>query len=108
MGLISFLMGSDSRKSLKKLNKIADKVEVLESKYAAMDDDALKGQTAILKDRLTAGETLDDILPDAFAALREAAWRVLGMKHFHVQVIGGICLHQPRCGCRYISHRPHR
>lgn len=96
MGLISFLMGSDSRKSLKKLNKIADKVEVLESKYAAMDDDALKGQTAILKDRLTAGETLDDILPDAFAALREAAWRVLGMKHFHVQVIGGICLHQGR------------
>ena len=96
MGLISFLMGSDSRKSLKKLNKIADKVEVLESKYAAMDDDALKGQTAILKDRLTAGETLDDILPEAFATVREAADRVLGMRPYRVQLVGGIVLHQGR------------
>ena len=96
MGLISYLMGSDGRKSLRKLNKIADKVEELDGKYAAMDDDQLKGQTELLKGRLAAGETLDDILPDAFAALREAAWRVLGMKHFHVQVIGGICLHQGR------------
>lgn len=96
MGLISFLMGSDGRKSLKKLNKIADKVEALDGKYAAMDDAELKSQTDLLKGRLAAGETLDDILPDAFAALREAAWRVLGMKHFHVQVIGGICLHQGR------------
>ena len=96
MGLISFLMGSDGRKSLKKLNKIADKVEALDGKYAAMDDAELKSQTELLKGRLAAGETLDDILPDAFAALREAAWRVLGMKHFHVQVIGGICLHQGR------------
>ena len=86
MGLISYLMGSDGRKSLRKLNKIADKVEELDGKYAAMDDDQLKGQTELLKGRLAAGETLDDILPDAFAALREAAWRVLGMKHFHVQV----------------------
>ena len=89
-------MGSDGRKSLKKLNKIADKVEALDGKYAAMDDAELKSQTELLKGRLAAGETLDDILPDAFAALREAAWRVLGMKHFHVQVIGGICLHQGR------------
>ena len=96
MGLISYLMGSDSRKSLKKLNKIAEKVEALEEKYAAMQDEELKGQTAILKGRLAAGETTDDILPDAFAALREAAWRVLKMKHFHVQIIGGICLHQGR------------
>ncbi len=96
MGLISYLMGSDGRKSLKKLNKTADKIEELESRYAAMDDAELKSQTGILKDRLAAGETLDDILPDAFAALREAAWRVLGMKHFHVQLIGGICLHQGR------------
>ncbi|MBQ4269097.1 MAG: preprotein translocase subunit SecA, partial [Clostridia bacterium] len=96
MGLISYLMGSDSRKSLKKLNKIAAKVEELEAKYAAMDDETLKAQTAIFKGRLNDGETLDDILPDAFAALREAAWRVLKMKHFHVQIVGGICLHQGR------------
>ena len=96
MGLISFLMGSDGRKSLKKLGKMADQVEALEPKYAAMSDDELKSQTQILKDRLANGETLDDILFDAFAALREAAWRVLKMKHFRVQIIGGICLHQGR------------
>lgn len=96
MGLIGFLMGSDSRKSLKKLGKIADEVEKLDGKYAAMSDDELKSQTGILKDRLKNGETTDDILPDAFAALREAAWRVLKMKHFRVQIIGGICLHQGR------------
>ncbi|MBQ9118317.1 MAG: preprotein translocase subunit SecA [Clostridia bacterium] len=96
MGLVKFLMGSDGRKSLKKLQKMADKVEALEEKYAAMDDATLKAQTGILKERLAAGETLDDILYDAFAALREAAWRVLEMKHFRVQIIGGICLHQGR------------
>lgn len=96
MGLFGFLMNSDSRRSLKKLNKIADKVEALDSKYAAMDDATLKAQTGVLKGRLAAGETTDDILPDAFAALREAAWRVLKMKHFRVQIIGGICLHQGR------------
>ena len=96
MGLISFLMGSDGRKSLKKLQKMADKVEALEPTYAAMDDDTLKAQTGVLKERLAKGETLDDILYDAFAVLREAAWRVLEMKHFRVQIIGGICLHQGR------------
>ena len=96
MGLIKFLLGSDGRTSLKKLNKIADSVEALEDKYAPMSDDELKSQTGILKARLAAGETLDDILPDAFAALREAAWRVLKMRHFRVQIIGGICLHQGR------------
>jgi len=96
MGLIKFLLGSDGRTSLKKLNKIADSVEALEAKYAPMSDDELKSQTGILKGRLAAGETLDDILPDAFAALREAAWRVLQMRHFRVQIIGGICLHQGR------------
>ena len=96
MGLIKFLLGSDGRASLKKLNKIADSVEALEDKYAPMSDDELKSQTGILKARLAAGETLDGILPDAFAALREAAWRVLKMRHFRVQIIGGICLHQGR------------
>ena len=96
MGLISYLLGSDSRRSLKKLDKMALQVEALEPKYQAMSDAELKEQTNVLKDRLAKGETLDDILYDAFAALREAAWRVLKMKHFHVQIIGGICLHQGR------------
>ncbi len=96
MGLFKYLMSGDGRKSLKKLNKMADKVEELESKYQAMDDDTLKNQTNVLKERLQNGETLDDILYDAFAALREAARRVLGMRHFRVQIIGGICLHQGR------------
>jgi len=96
MGIFGFLANSDSKRSLQKLNKIADSVEALDSKYAAMDDETLKSQTNVLKERLKAGETTDDILPDAFAALREAAWRVLNMKHFRVQIIGGICLHQGR------------
>ncbi len=96
MGLFSYLKNSDSRKSLKSLNKMANKVEALEPKYQAMTDAELKSQTQVLKDRLKNGETLDDILYDAFAALREASWRVLGMKHFHVQIVGGICLFQGR------------
>ncbi len=96
MGLIKYILGSDSRRSIKKLNKLALKVEELEPKYAEMSDEELKSQTKVLKDRLAAGETLDDILFDAFAALREASTRVLGMKHFHVQIVGGICLHQGR------------
>ena len=96
MGLIKFIMGADSRSALKKLDKLAKKVEALEPVYSAMSDDELKSQTGILKGRLAAGETLDDIMFDAFAALREASWRVLKMKHFHVQIIGGICLHQGR------------
>ncbi len=96
MGLIKYMMNTDARRSLKKLNKMADQVEALEPKYQAMDDETLKAQTQILKDRLAKGETMDDILFDAFAALREAAKRVLGMRHFRVQIIGGICLHQGR------------
>ncbi len=96
MGLLKFLASADSRASLKKLDKLALKVEALEEKYAAMSDEELKAQTPALKKRLQEGETLDDIMFDAFAALREASWRVLKMKHFHVQIIGGICLHQGR------------
>ncbi len=96
MGLIRYLMSGDSRRSLKKLDKAAQKVEELAPKYAAMTDSELQSQTGILKGRLAAGETLEDILPDAFAALREASGRVLGMRHFHVQIVGGICLFQGR------------
>ena len=96
MGLIKYLMSGDARRSLKKLNAMTDTVESLEPKYEAMDDATLKAQTGVLKERLQNGETLDDILYDAFAALREASKRVLGMRHFRVQIIGGICLHQGR------------
>ncbi|MCD8306898.1 MAG: preprotein translocase subunit SecA [Clostridia bacterium] len=96
MGLFKYIADSDSRRALKKLNKQAKKVEELEPKYQAMTDEELKGTTAALKKRLADGETLDDILYDAFAAVREASWRVLKMKHFHVQIVGGICLHQGR------------
>ena len=96
MGLLSFLKNGDSRRSLKKLDKMANEVERLEPKYKAMTDAELQSQTQVLKDRLKNGETLDDILFDAFAALREASRRVLGMRHFHVQIIGGICLFQGR------------
>lgn len=96
MGLISYILNSDSRKSLKKLDKMAFKVEELDPKYAAMTDAQLREQTGVLKSRLSGGETLDDILYDAFALVREAAWRVLKLKHYHVQIIGGIALHQGR------------
>ena len=90
------MKNGDGRRSLKKLDRMARKVEELEPKYAAMTDAELRGQTKIFRERLAAGETLDDLLYDAFAALREASARVLGMKHFHVQIVGGICLFQGR------------
>ncbi len=94
--LITALFGDYSKKEVKRVKKISNKVLALEDKYQAMEDKELTAQTAILKERLANGETLDDILPDAFAVCREAAWRVLGMKHFEVQIIGGIVLHQGR------------
>ena len=93
---LTAIFGDYSTKEVKRVSKTADKVLELESKYEPMSDKELVSQTEILKGRLSAGETLDDILPDAFAVCREAAWRVLGMKHFRVQVIGGIILHQGR------------
>ncbi len=96
MGLISKIFGTYSDHQVKKIKATADKIEALADKYAAMSDEELKGQTALLKERLLAGETLDDILPDAFATVREADWRVLGKRPFYVQLIGGIILHQGR------------
>ena len=90
------MKNGDSRRSLKKLDKMANEVERLEPKYKAMTDSELQSQTEVLKGRLKNGETLDDILYDAFAALREASSRVLGMRHIHVQIIAGICLFQGR------------
>lgn len=94
MSFIDKLFGSYETKELKKIEPIKNAVLKLEDKYRAMSEDELKAQTGILKDRLAAGETLDDILPDAFAVCREAAWRVLEMKHFPVQIAGGIALHR--------------
>ncbi len=94
--LLTALFGDYSKKEVKRVKKISNKVLALEDKYQAMSDSELTAQTAALKQRLADGETLDDILPDAFAVCREAAWRVLGMKHFEVQIIGGIVLHQGR------------
>ncbi len=96
MGLFRYILGGESRRSLKKLDAMADKVIALQSKYENFSDEDLRLQTSFLKDRLQAGETLDDILFDAFAVVREAAFRVLNMRHYKVQIIGGICLHQGR------------
>jgi preprotein translocase subunit SecA len=96
MGLFKALFGDYSARELKRIRPICDKVLALEPKYAAMSEKELKSQTDILKNRLKNGETTDDILPDAFAVCREASWRVLGMQHFPVQIIGGIVLHQGR------------
>jgi preprotein translocase subunit SecA len=94
MSLAEKLFGSYSDRELKKIKPIVNKILSLESTYQAMSDADLQAQTPALKARLAAGETLDDILPDAFAVCREAAWRVLGMKHFPVQLTGGIVLHR--------------
>ena len=96
MGFLSGLFGTYSEKQIRKIEPVAQKIEALAPKYSEMDDAALKAQTDILKKRLAAGETLDDILPDAFAVVREASTRVLGKRHFHVQLIGGIVIHQGR------------
>ncbi len=94
--LLEKILGSYSDREIKRIRPLADKVMALETEFAALSDDELKGKTALFKARLSEGETLDDLLPEAFATVREAAWRVLGMKHFYVQVLGGIVLHQGR------------
>ena len=96
MGLITKLFGTRSQREIKKIRPIVDKILALEDEYTALSEEALRGKTAEFKNRLDQGETLDDILPEAFAAIREAAWRVLGMKPYPVQLIGGIVLHQGR------------
>ena len=96
MSLFDKLFGTYSERELKKVYPIADRVMALEDEYAQLTDSQLRCKTAEFKDRIKKGESLDDILPEAFATVREASFRVLGMKHFRVQVIGGIILHQGR------------
>ena len=96
MGLIKFILSTDSRISLRRIRAQAEKIIDLSPKYESMTDECLKSQTDILKDRLAKGETLEDILNDAFAVVREASFRVLNMRHYLVQLMGGICVHQGR------------
>ena len=96
MGLIKSIFGNYSEREIKRIVPLKDKVLELEEEYRALTDEQLKAKTDEFKDRLECGETLDDILPEAFAACREAGDRVLGMRHFPVQILGGIVLHQGR------------
>ena len=96
MGLMEKLLGDLNAKEVKKIEKIADKVMALDGEMQTLSDEQLREKTAEFKERVAQGESLDDILPEAFAVCREGAWRSVGMKHFRVQVIGGIALHQGR------------
>ncbi|MGN1135885.1 MAG: preprotein translocase subunit SecA [Oscillospiraceae bacterium] len=96
MGMFDGLFGSYSKRELAKIEPIKNKVLALEDEYAAMSEETLKGQTKIFKERIANGETIDDILPEALATVREAAWRVLGKKPYPVQIIGAIVLTQGR------------
>ena len=96
MGLMEKIFGTYSDRELKKIEPLVNKVMSLEGEMEKLSDNELKEKTEEFKNRIKNGETTDDLLPEAFAVVREAAWRVLGMKHFRVQVIGGIILHQGR------------
>ena len=96
MGLLKKLFGTSSEKELRAIKPIVDKIEALDGEYSKLTDEQLKAKTPEFKARIANGESLDDILPEAFAACREAAWRVLGMRPYRVQLIGGIILHQGR------------
>ena len=96
MGLFTKLFGTRSDREVKKIMPTVNKILSMEEEYRNLSEEELKAKTAWFKSRLEAGETLDDILPEAFAAVREAADRVLGLRAFPVQIIGGIVLHQGR------------
>ena len=96
MGLMEKIFGDLNAKEVKKIEKIVDRIEAYDEAMQALSDDELRAKTDEFRARLAEGETLDDILPEAFAVCREGAWRSLGMKHFRVQLIGGVVLHQGR------------
>lgn len=96
MSIFKKIFGDYSSKEIKRISGLKDRVLSYETEYGALSDSQLQAKTPEFKERLSKGETLDDILPEAFAACREAAWRVLGMKHYPVQILGGIILHQGR------------
>ena len=96
MGLFEKIFGTHSQNELKRIYPIVDHIEALEPEFQKLSDEELRGKTAEFKERLAKGETLDDLLPEAFATVREAASRTLGMRHYRVQLIGGVILHQGR------------
>ena len=96
MKLFEKIFGTHSDRELKLIEPKVEQILSLQGTMAAMSDEELKAQTGKFKERLAAGETLDDLLPEAYATVREAAKRVLGMEHFKVQLIGGVVLHQGR------------
>ena len=96
MGLFDKVFGSHSDKELKRISKTVDKIEALDESMQKLSDEELRHKTVEFKERLANGETLDDLLPEAYATVREAATRVLGMRHYRVQLIGGVILHQGR------------
>lgn len=96
MGILDKIIGTYSTREMKRIKPIMEQVLDLEHIYSEMSDAELKSQTNILRHRYEEGASLDLLLPEAFATCRKAAWRVLGMKHFPVQIIGGIVLHQGR------------
>lgn len=96
MKIFQKIFGSYSDKELKRINPIVNKIEALDSQIQSLSDEQLRTKTDEFKERLSKGETLNDILPEAFAVVREAAWRTIGLKHYRVQLIGGIVLHQGR------------
>ena len=96
MNIIEKVFGTHSERELRLIGPIVDRIESLRPEMAALSDEGLRDKTRIFKERLAKGETLDDILPEAFAVVREAAKRTLNMEHFRVQLIGGIVLHQGR------------
>ena len=96
MGLIDKVIGTHSEREVKRVISIVDKIEAMEPEMEKLSDEELKDKTPQFKKRLMDGETLDDILPEAYAVVREASKRTVGMRHFRVQLIGGVILHQGR------------
>ena len=96
MGFLEKIFGTHSQNELKRIYPIADRIEAMDADMQKLTDEELRNKTKEFKDRLANGETLDDILPEAYAVVREAAWRAIGLKHYRVQLIGGIILHQGR------------
>ena len=94
--LVEKIFGTHSQRELKRIEPIVAKIESYDEAMQKLTDDELKAKTGEFKERLAKGETLDDILPEAYAVCREASWRVLGMKHFRVQLVGGVILHNGR------------
>ena len=96
MSIVDKIFGTHSERELKRIMPIVDRIESLKPQMEALSDDELRDNTRKFKERLEQGETLDDILPEAYATVREASRRVLSMEHFRVQLIGGVILHQGR------------